>query len=79
MRGSARNLCCTAIGQATALCKVSEFKDYTAEEHIAVRETVSMLRSTLLEMMRAIQALEEEREEFVQQCHHLEDERDEHK
>ena len=76
MRSSARNLCCTALGQATALSKVSDFKDYTAEEHIAVKATVALLRNTIMEMMQAIQKMEVDREDLVEQLHHLEAERE---
>jgi len=59
-RSSARNLCCTALGQATAIAKVSDFKNYTVEEHTAMKETAVMLRGTIMEMMKAIQTLEKD-------------------
>lgn len=56
MRSNLRNLCCTAIGQASAFSLVSnDVKTVTQEEIEAIKETAMLLRGTLNEMMKIIQ------------------------
>lgn len=55
MRSRLRNLCCTALGQASAFNAVSkDLKDVTQEELTAIRDTAKMLQGTLSEMMKEI-------------------------
>ena len=52
MRSACRNLCCTAIGQVTALKKISDFTEYSEEEHVAVKETIAMLSDTIFRIFQ---------------------------
>lgn len=55
MRSNLRNLCCTAIGQASGFGLVSkDVKDVTQEELVAIKSTTKLLQKTLVEMMEEI-------------------------
>ena len=60
-RSYLRNLCCTAIGQASAFNLISKVpSEITQEEIDAIKKTAKMLQSTLTEMMKTIQKGEKE-------------------
>jgi len=55
-RSGLRNLCCEAIGQASAFNMISsKISDMTQEEIDAIKETSRLLQTTLTKMLKKIQ------------------------
>jgi hypothetical protein len=74
-RSSARNTMCLAHGLAIAIINISDFDKFTAEEHKATIETAVLLKKTIVQAIKEIQAMEleafQKKDQAVETANHL--------